>query len=215
MHYHEVNNCKYNISDLMNSSPPPSPPQYSLQQKTFLALLVLVTVAFVWILVPYFGAVFWGVVLAILFNSLYVRLLAATKGKPTVAALLTLLTIVVIVILPVSLIGASLVQQAVGVYDMVASGHMDFGLYFRQIMGALPQWMVNLLDRYDLTSLAALQQKTSAMASQASQIAARQAISIGRNTMNFLVGLTIMLYLLFFLLRDGQALAARSRKNSR
>jgi len=185
------------------------PPQYSLQQKTFLVLLTLVTVGFGWILLPYFGAVFWGVVLAILFNSLYNRLLRATKGKPTVAALLTLLTIVVMVILPVSLIGASLVQQAVGVYDMVASGHMDFGLYFRQILGALPQWMVNLLDRFDLTSLAALQQKMSAMASQASQVAARQAINLGRNTMNFLVGLTIMLYLLFFLLRDGQMLSAR------
>jgi predicted PurR-regulated permease PerM len=187
----------------------PSPPQYSLQQKTFLALLVVVTIAFVWILLPYFGAVFWGVVLAILFSSLYNRLLVATKGKPTVAALLTLLAIVVIVILPVSLIGASLIQQAVGVYDMISSGHMDFGLYFRQIIGALPQWMVGLLERFDLTSLATLQQKMSAMASQASQIAARQAISVGRNTMNFLVGLTVMLYLLFFLLRDGQALAAR------
>jgi predicted PurR-regulated permease PerM len=193
----------------MNSAPPSPPPQYSLQQKTFLALLVLVTVGFVWILLPYFGAVFWGVVLAILFSSLYNRLLVATKGKPTVAALLTLLTIVVIVILPVSLIGASLIQQAVGVYDMISSGHMDFGLYFRQIIGALPQWMVGLLERFDLTSMATLQQKMSAVASQASQIAARQAISLGRNTMNFLVGLTVMLYLLFFLLRDGQALAAR------
>jgi predicted PurR-regulated permease PerM len=193
----------------MNPAPPPPPPQYSLQQKTFLALLVLVTVGFVWILLPYFGAVFWGVVLAILFSSLYNRLLVATKGKPTVAALLTLLTIVVIVILPVSLIGASLIQQAVGVYDMISSGHMDFGLYFRQIIGALPQWMVGLLERFDLTSMATLQQKMSAVASQASQIAARQAISLGRNTMNFLVGLTVMLYLLFFLLRDGQALAAR------
>jgi predicted PurR-regulated permease PerM len=185
------------------------PPQYSLQQKTFLVLLTLVTIGFFWILLPYFGAVFWGVVLAILFNSLYKRLLRATKGKPTVAALLTLLTIVVIVILPVSLIGASLVQQAMSVYDMVASGHIDFGLYFRQILGALPQWVVNLLDRFDLTSLAALQQKMSAVASQASQVAARQAINFGRNTMNFLVGMTIMLYLLFFLLRDGQMLSAR------
>jgi len=188
-------------------TPPTS--HYSLQQKTFLVLLTLVTIGFGWILLPYFGAVFWGVVLAILFNSLYRRLLRATGHKPTAAALLTLLTIVVMVILPLSLIGASLVQQVAGIYQMVSSGHIDFGLYFRQIMGALPHWAVSLLDRYDLTSLAALQQKMSEVAADASQVAARQALNVGRNTMDFLVGMTIMLYLLFFLLRDGESLAAR------
>jgi predicted PurR-regulated permease PerM len=183
--------------------------QYTLQQKVFLLVLTLATIGFGWIMLPYFGAVFWGVVLAILFMPLYCRLLKATNNKRTAASLLTLLIIVVMVILPVSLITASLVQQAVGVYNMAGSGHIDFGMYFRQILGALPQWMVSLLDRYDLTSLATLQQKLSGMAAQSSQVAARRALDVGRNTMDFLVSMTIMLYLLFFLLRDGQALAAR------
>jgi predicted PurR-regulated permease PerM len=86
--------------------------QYTLQQKFFLLLLILVTLGFGWILLPYFGAVFWGVVLAILFAPLYRHLLRATKYKPTVAALIALLSIIVMVILPLSLIGASLVKQA-------------------------------------------------------------------------------------------------------
>jgi predicted PurR-regulated permease PerM len=183
--------------------------QYTLQQKVFLLVLTLATIGFGWIMLPYFGAVFWGVVLAILFMPLYCRLLKATNNKRTVASLLTLLIIVVMVILPVSLITASLVQQAVGVYNMIGSGHIDFGMYFRQILGALPQWLVSLLDRYDLTSLTTLQHKLSGMAAQSSEIAAKRALDVGRNTMDFLVSMTIMLYLLFFLLRDGQALAAR------
>ena len=183
--------------------------QYTLQQKVFLLVLTLATIGFGWIMLPYFGAVFWGVVLAILFMPLYCRLLKATNNKRTLASLLTLLIIVVMVILPVSLITASLVQQAVSVYNMIGTGHIDFGMYFRQILGALPQWLVSLLDRYDLTSLATLQQKLSGMAAQSSQIAAKRALDVGRNTMDFLVSMTIMLYLLFFLLRDGQALAAR------
>jgi predicted PurR-regulated permease PerM len=188
------------------------PPRYSLQQTSFLLLLTLVTIGFGWILLPYFGAVFWGAVLAILFAPLYGRLLKATGRKPTVAALLTLLAIVVMVILPVSLIVSALVQQAVGVYGQISSGHMDFGLYFRQIIGALPQWLVSLLDRYDLTTLATLQQKLSAAAAEFSQVAARRAIEVGRNAMDFLLSMFIMLYLLFFLLRDGQALTARIRE---
>jgi len=185
--------------------------QLTLQQKFFLLLLTLITIGFIWILFPYSGAVFWGVVFAILFEPLYRWLLEKTKHKPTVAALLTLLSIVVMVLIPVALITGSLVQQAASVYSMISTGHIDFGAYFRQIIGVLPNWMISLLERFDLTSLAMLQQKLSAAASQISQTAAKQVINAGRNTFDFLVGLTVMLYLLFFLLRDGKGLAARIR----
>ena len=186
--------------------------QFTIQQKFFLLLLTLVTIAFGWILLPYSGAVFWGMVLAILFAPLYRRLLPVTKQKPTVAALLTLFSIIVMVILPLSLIGASLVRQALGIYDMIGSGQIDFGRYFQQIVGVLPDWIVSVLERFEVTDLASLEQKLSEGAAQVSQVFARYAINFGRNTFDFLVSLTIMLYLLFFLLRDGQALANRIKR---
>lgn len=184
-------------------------PSYSLQQKVFLWLLLLVSIGFGWIMLPYAGAIFWGVVLAILFAPLYGRLLVMTNRKPNVAALLTLLTIVVIVLVPVALVSMSLVKQAAGIYNQVGSGHLDIGRYFGQIVGALPDWARNLLDRYDLLSLATVQQKLSAEAAKFSQAAAVHAIDFGRDTMDFLVSMCIMLYLLFFLLRDGRTLGAR------
>lgn len=188
-------------------NPPVS--QYTLQQKVFLLLLTIVTIGFGWILMPYAGAVFWGMVLAILFIPVYRRLLRATSQKPNLSALLTLLAIVVMVIIPVGLITASLVQQAAGLYEMVKSGHVDFGRYFSQVIHALPSWMVSLLERFDLTDMASLQQKLTNTASEASQVAAKYAINVASNTFDFLVSITIMLYLLFFLLRDGHALAGR------
>ena len=44
---------------------------------------------------------------------------------------------------------------------------------------------------------------------RASQFVATQALSIGQNTLEFIVSFGIMLYLLFFLLRDGASLAQR------
>ena len=41
-----------------------------LQHKAFLLLLALVTVAFFWLLLPFYGAVFWAVILAIVFQPL-------------------------------------------------------------------------------------------------------------------------------------------------
>ena len=186
--------------------------QFTIQQKFFLLLLTVVSIGFGWILLPYSGAVFWGMVLAILFAPLYRRLLRTTGQRPTAAALLTLLSIVVMVILPLSLITASLIQQAVGIYANIGSGQINFGAYFQQVIHVLPDWLVGLLERFQLTDLDSLQQKLADGAAQVSQFFARHAINVGRNTFDFLVSLTIMLYLLFFLLRDGQALANRIKR---
>ena len=186
--------------------------QYTLEQKFFLFLLAVVTLAFGWILLPYSGAVFWGIVLAILFSGLYRRLLRATKGKPTLAALITLASIVVMVILPLSLVAVSLVNQASTVYAMISSGNIDFGMYFQRLMLALPQWVITLLERFGLADLASLQGKLQEGAAQVSQTVARQALHVGGMTFDFLIGLTVMLYLLFFLLRDGQSLSNRIKE---
>src|SRR3954463_11497441 len=122
--------------------------EYSLQQKSFLALLALVTVGFFWILAPYAGAVFWGIILAILFAPVYRWLLHKTRQKPTLASLLTLLLIIIMVILPLTLVGISLVDQASGVYEMLRSGDLSVTKYFQKIMAALPQWVINLLERF-------------------------------------------------------------------
>lgn len=185
--------------------------QYTLQQKTFLLLLAVVTIGFGWILWPFFGAVFWGVVFAILFAPLYRRLLVGTRQKPNAAALITLLSILVMVILPLSLVGASLIDQAARAYELLSPARLDLAASFQQIIQVLPQWLVGLLERFDLTDFATLQQRVAEGAAQVSQLIAAQAINLGRNTFDFLISLTVMLYLLFFLLRDGQGLTTRIR----
>ena len=77
-----------------------------LQQKTFLLLLIVVSVAFGWILLPFYGAVFWASVLAIIFAPLHRRLLAIMNQRRNLAALTTLLLCLIIVILPFTVIAA-------------------------------------------------------------------------------------------------------------
>jgi len=52
-----------------------------LQDKTFLVLLIAITLAFAWILWPFYGAVLWATVLAIVFAPLYRRLLERLRQK--------------------------------------------------------------------------------------------------------------------------------------
>lgn len=183
----------------------------SLQDKVFLGLLAGVSVAFAAILWPFYAAIFWGVALSILFAPLHRWLLFYMPQRHNLAALATLVLCLVGVILPVAFLGISLIHQGSQIYDRLHSGQLNVGLYFEQIMAALPPWASSQLDRMELTSVAALQQKFSAMAVQASQWIASRVLNIGQNTFQFLMGVGIMLYLLFFLLRDGAALAARLR----
>jgi predicted PurR-regulated permease PerM len=183
-----------------------------LEDKAFLLLLVAVSLAFAWILWPLSGAVLWGTVIAILFAPLYRRLTAAMRQRRNLAALATLTIILVMVILPLTLITASMLQEAYGVYARIQSKELNFGQYFQQVFDALPGWATSLLDRFELTNLGAVQERLSAGLLKGSQVLATQAISIGQNTFDFVVSLFVMLYLLFFLLRDGDDLARRIKQ---
>ncbi len=184
----------------------------SLEDKTFLLLLVLVSAAFFWVLWPFYGAVFWGAVLAIMFRPLYQRLLRAMPKKRMLAASLTLLVILVLVILPFGVIMALLVQEAAGVYQRVQSGELSIARYFQQIYDALPGWITGLLDRFGMNNFELIQLRVTQGLTQGSQFFAKQALNIGQNTFDFLVSFFIMLYLLFFLLLDGNALSTRIKE---
>lgn len=74
------------------------------ENKVFVALLVFVTAAFLWVLWPFYGAVFWGAVFAMLFRPLFLRLLKNMANRHTLAALATLGVVLFVVILPLGLI---------------------------------------------------------------------------------------------------------------
>jgi predicted PurR-regulated permease PerM len=180
----------------------------NLHYRTFLILLIVVSIAFGWILWPFYGAVFWGTILAIIFSPLHRRLLARLGGKRrNLAALTTLLLCVLIAILPMIVITGSLVQEGSALYQQMKSGNLNFGLYFEQVMNALPPSVHGVLDRFDLADIRSLQQKLSNVSVQASQFLATQAFSIGQDTFQFVISFGVMLYLLFFLLRDGASLS--------
>ncbi|PRB81926.1 AI-2E family transporter [Pseudomonas sp. MYb185] len=184
----------------------------NLENKSFLLLLALVSVAFVMIMLPFYGAVFWGTILAIIFQPMQRGFEARFNQRRGLAATVTLLIILVIVILPVSLLAGALVQEGTNVYQRISTGSLDFGSYLEQVINALPSFARELLERFGLTDVAGVQERISEGAMAGSQFLATKAFSIGQNTFQFLIGFAIMLYLLFFLLRDGRQVAARVRR---
>ena len=178
-----------------------------LEEKTFLLLVLAVTIALVWIVSPFFGAILWSVVVAILFAPMQRRLLHRWPGKSNRAALITLLAVIAIVVIPLIVLAIFVMQEVVNVYGLIQSGHIDFNHYFEQFQAILPQWASSWLDRIGLSDLPAVREKLSAGISSRFQLLAAQAFTIGQQAFGFALALGVMLYLTFFLLRDGRSLA--------
>ncbi len=191
----------------------PNPANYSsLQDKVFLLLLAVISLVFALLLRPFGGAILWGVILAIVFAPLNRRLCKSMRQRRTLAALATEIIILVMVILPLMLVLAALVQEGTSVYKRFESGELNFVRYFQRVFDALPTWAHHLLERFDVTNLGEVPAKIATALTNAGRFLIAQAVNLGQNTFSFMISLFVMLYLLFFLLRDGDNLALRIRE---
>ncbi|MFS2067675.1 AI-2E family transporter [Pseudomonas sp. CT11-2] len=182
-----------------------------LQNTSLMVLLAVVTVAFVWILLPFYGAVFWAAILGILFAPLQHQLQLKFGWSRNLTALCTLSLCVLIAILPVIIISTLLVQEGAALYGRIESGELDIAGHVSQFKHSLPLYFQHLLDRFGMGELSGLREKIIKSMMQGSQFLASQAFSFGQGTFDFVVGFFIMLYLLFFFLRDGSELARKVR----
>lgn len=181
------------------------------EDKAFLWLVVGISVLFVWVIAPVYGAILWGLVFAVLFWGFHRRVLKVLR-HPNLAALASVFIILFIVILPVTILIISVAAEASDVYEKIQSGDVDLGRQFQKVFDAMPSWANNWLDRFGLSSFADLKTRLAAAISKGSQALVVQAITIGQSTFDFFLNLFVMLYLLFFLLRDGDDLIVSIRK---
>ncbi|ODT90554.1 MAG: AI-2E family transporter [Sphingobium sp. SCN 64-10] len=188
---------------------PANRPPVRFEDGFFLVLVLVVSVAFALVLEPFFVAVLWGLIAAILFNPLNRRVLAAIPGHRNSAAALTLLLIVAVIIVPAILLTLALVNEASVFYGKVQSGQINFADLFAQVQARLPDWVVHYLERFGLTDFAALQARLDAGLAASFRTIATRAVIIGQGAFSLLVALSVTLYLTYFLLRDGDTLADR------
>lgn len=155
-------------------------------------------------MLPFFSAILWAVILAVLFTPMQRFLEKRFKGKSNVAAFITVCTCILIVVIPVIFVINSLFQESSMLLARIKAGKFDIGLYLQHVIDGLPKPMLNLLERlgwnFDLVNI---KTKLSEIGMKTLSFAGNQVYSIGQVTLQFAVSLCVMLYLLFFLLRDG------------
>ncbi|WP_040502184.1 AI-2E family transporter [Idiomarina xiamenensis] len=178
--------------------------QQKLEQRSFLLMLVVVSLAFLWVLKPLWGAIFWAAVITVIFYPVHCRINQRIGQHPSIAAALTLMLCMVIVVIPVVAIISSFVSEGVQLYQRLSDGDISVGDMVDRVRQAFP-FIGDILNQLGMDP-ATLKQRLSDGAVSVSQVLAKETFSIGQSTFSFFLNLGLMLYLSFFLLRDGPQL---------
>lgn len=192
-------------------SAPPSPRSGQIRHQAFLLLMVVVTLAMGWVLLPYYSALMWGAIVALLFAPMNRWLLRRVR-RPTIAALITLLAVLLIVVLPLVFVTGSIAREATLIYEQMQSGEFSVGNWITSVYQALPGWLTDAMSRFGFTDLPTIQARLTDALRQASQLIASQALSFGQNTLELVISFFIAVYIAFFLIKDGPTLSRHVRR---
>jgi predicted PurR-regulated permease PerM len=187
---------------------------YSCPQKTtmyreirpLLLLLLVSSLAFFYVVWPLYGAIMWGVIIALTFTPLHRKVLTRTGLSPSPAAFVTIVVVLLVFILPLLTVLVMIAREAAYFYELVQSGELKSKFHFQDTFNQLPDWCRSLLDWFGLTNFGALQRRVLLLFAQASKFASTQLFGFGQDALDFVINFFVTLYLAFFLIRDGAAM---------
>ena len=186
-----------------------------LNQNVFLSLLAIITLVFAWLLMPFSGAIFWAFAFAVIFKPLFRQVLIILPqklpAKRSIAALLTLTISLVIVILPLVTLTLLLINEIHMFYSLILNSQITFSSALDDIFNNLPKWMSKILHHLGIVDIGDLERKLVDTLAQTAQFVAGQVFYLGQNLFGFGVAFALMLYLLFFFLKDGEAISSTVR----
>ena len=178
----------------------------AIQNVSFFVLVAVTTLAFVALIGSFLMPVFWAAVLATVFFPLQSRYVARFGGRRSLAALATILTIVGLVVVPFLLVGVAVSREAVDLHNQITNGAVDLQAPVRFLRRLTPL-ATEYFGGFGI-DVEAWMRRLSSSAVAVSQFVASSALGIGQDVLRITALFFLMLYILFFFLRDGDRLVA-------
>ncbi len=169
----------------------------------FLVMLAVVSLAFGALLLIFWQPIFWAVVLGILFLPVKNWLGQRIPSQPSTVALLTVVIIFFTVLVPALFVASAVASEASQLLARIQAGDFDPGVIVRWVQNIAPA-VTDWAERIGI-DLAEWQRKLSGAALTGSRFVASLALSAGQNVARFVVYFFLMLYVLFFVIRDGES----------
>ena len=165
----------------------------------FFVILGMVTILFLYLLQPFFFPIFWAAVIAGVFRPLYIRI-NGKLNRPNLSTAILFLLIALILLLPAGIVGTLVFNESVQIYEKLSpdTKYMDRNL--QQLINSIAD---NSIARLFHINKAMLIAKTTEVAQGITNYIFVHLTELTQNTLGLLVKFAIMLYTLFFFVRDG------------
>ncbi len=179
-------------------------PAYNFQNIGFIVLLVFITFFFFYIIKPFFFAVFWAALIAGIFMPLH-RVLNKKIKNPNLCAGATLVIILLCLIIPSAFLINLLVLEA---FDIYKSFDSQGGAWMNTLTATLNALSQNtLFTRFNLDQ-ALILGKFQDVIKAVSGYIINHISDFTQNTILVIVKIAVMIYTLFYFLRDGERILA-------
>lgn len=162
-------------------------------------LMVLLSIGFLYLLRPFFYPIFWAAITAIMFYPLYKKIHTHLKMNG-LSAVITLLLFVVTIFLPLTLLALLFISETSRLYlsfnySEVLSNVQNILAYLKQTsLGPLISVFLEEWTKYAEKIITFLQNSI---------------FSVFANIGNFVVMFVLMLYMLYYFLKDGEKILQR------
>lgn len=166
----------------------------------FFAIMLIVTLAVFFIMKPFIYAVFWAVVLAGLFTPVYKKV-AKKLHRPTASATIVLVLICLIFILPFGFIVSLLFKESMDLYQGMSNDSSQISVYIQKLTELIKH--NPFTDSLHIDD-AAITEKITELSKSVAGYFFESLKNFTQNTLQFIVQLGVMLYALFYFIRDGE-----------
>jgi predicted PurR-regulated permease PerM len=177
-------------------------PQTNFEKIAFFILLAFITVFLTYILLPFFFALFWAVLIASIFAPLY-KFLNIKINNPNLSAGITLTVVLLCLILPVGLLIDLLIVESIDIYQSLNSSNSNWLGTFSEILKSLSN---NKIFAHFNVDQAFLLNKSQEILKALTDYVFNHISEFTQNTILIFVNFAVMIYSLFYFLRDGERL---------
>lgn len=171
----------------------------------FFIILGLAALLFLYLLKPFFFPIFWAAVIAGIFRPLYARI-NGRLNRPSLSTAILFCIIALILFLPALIVGTLVFRESIQLYETLKPEAKNIDRSFRHIIDAFADTALAALLQADRAFLI---EKTAEIVRGITNYIFVHLKELTQNTLGMIVKFAIMLYALFFFVRDGEKFLRR------
>lgn len=169
----------------------------------FFSLLIILFLAFIYVIQPFFFSLFWAAIIAILLYPMH-KQINKYITVPSLSAIISLILVIVLIFLPLTLISLLIIQQSVLLYSSFSTENI-----VSNVQG-ISNWLRHTpISPYLIEVSAQWTEFAASIAKTVSLFLFENIKQITQNSVRFIFMLVVMFYTLFFFFKDGEKMISR------